>query len=70
MLEQLISVFKRTIRSNKYQSKKINRNGTSIFWLVNWFQGVNRVFVLWFENEAQQTSYKRVTSSGCRNKGL
>ena len=46
---------------NKYQSKKsIERPNQYLDCLIDLsFQGVNRLFVLSLEDEAQQTSYKR-----------
>ena len=61
LLEQLKSGFKRTINWNKYQSKKkkLERpNQYSDYLLDQSFQGVNRLFVLSFQNEAQRTSHK------------
>ena len=60
-LEQLKSGFKRTINWNKYQAKvsteKVNQY---LDYLIDpSFQGVNSLFVLPFENEAQRTSDKR-----------
>ena len=58
MLEQLKSGFKRTINWNKNQSKKsIERPNLYLDYLI--YQGVNRLFVLSFEDEEQTTSYKR-----------
>ena len=61
LLEQLKSGFKRTINWNKYQSKKsIERPNHYLDYLIDpSFQGVNRLFVLSFEDEEQQTSYKQ-----------
>ena len=61
LLEQLKSGFKRTINWNKYQSKKsIERENQYLDYLIDpSFQGVNRLFVLSFEDEEQQTSYKQ-----------
>ena len=61
LLEKLKSGFKRTINWNKYQSKKsIERQNQYLDYLIDpSFQGVNRLFVLSFEDEVQQTSYKR-----------
>ena len=52
--EQLKSDFKRTINWNKYQSKKsIERQNQYLDNLVNpSFQGVNKLFVLSFEDNA------------------
>ena len=61
LLEQLKSGFKRTINWNKYQSKKsIERQNQYLDYLIDpSFQGVNKLFVLSFEYEAQRISYKR-----------
>ena len=58
-LQQLKSGFKRVINWNKYLSKpKILRRNPNLNHLVEpSFQGVNRLFVLAFENDAQRTSY-------------
>ena len=53
-LQQLKSGFKITINWNKYQSKtgkKTTRNWYLDFLISPIFQGVNILFVLWFENE-------------------
>ena len=61
LLTQLKFGFKRTINWNKYQSKKsIERPNHYLDYLIDpSFQGVNRLFVLSFEDEEQQTSYKQ-----------
>ena len=61
LLEQLTSSFKRTINWNKYQTKvPTERQNQYLDFLVDpSFQGVNRIFVLPFANETQQTSYKQ-----------
>ena len=61
LLEQLISGFKRTINWNKYQSKvSTERRNQDLDFLIDpSFQGVNKIFVLQFENETQRTGYKR-----------
>ena len=61
LLEQLRSGFKRTIYWNKYQSKmSTERQKQYLDYLIDpSFQGVNRLFVSPFENQAQQLSYKR-----------
>ena len=53
LLEQLKSGFKRTINWNKYQSKVSTQiqNKYLDFIIDSSFQGVNRLFVLLFENE-------------------
>ena len=69
LLEQLKSGFKRTINRNKYQSKiSTKRSNQSSDYLVDpSFQGVNRLFVLSFENEGQRTKLQRILSSDSRN---
>ena len=59
--EQLKSGFKRTINWNKYQAKvSTERVNQYLDYLIDpSFQGVRRLFVLPFENEAQRTSEKR-----------
>ena len=59
LLEQLKSGFKRTINWNKYQAKvsKERPNQYLDFLIDQSLQGVNRLFLLPFEDEAQ--SYKR-----------
>ena len=61
LLEQLKSGFKRTINWNKYQAKvSTERVNQYLDYLIDpSFQGVNRLFVLPSENEAQRTSEKR-----------
>ena len=61
LLEQLKSGFKRTINWNKYQAKvSTERVIQYLDYLIDSsFQGVNRLFVLPFENGAQRTSGKR-----------
>ena len=60
LLQQLKSGFKRVINWNKYLSKpellRRNPNRNHLFELS--FQGVNRLFVLAFENNTQKTSAK------------
>ena len=60
LLKQLKSGFKRTINWNKYQpevsTKRINQYLD--FLIDPSFEGVNRLFVLPFGNEAQRRSYK------------
>ena len=60
-LEQLKSGFKKAINWNKYQSEvSTERPNQYLDFLIDpSFQGVNRLFVLSFENEAQRKSYKR-----------
>ena len=61
LLEQLKSGFKKTINWNKYQPQvSPERQNQYLDFLVDpSFQGVNRFFVLLFENEAQRISNKR-----------
>ena len=59
--EELKSDFKRAINWNKHQAKvSTERQNQYLDFLIDpSFQGVNRLFVLPFENEAQRTSYKQ-----------
>ena len=70
LLQQLKTSFKRTINWNKYRSDPTpqiqNRYLNDL--IDSTFQGVNRLFVLSFENDAHRRSYKRYFSSDCRNK--
>ena len=61
LLERLKSDFKGTINWNKSQSKiSTERQNLDLDCLIDpSYQGINRLFVLSFEDEAQQTSYKR-----------
>ena len=61
LLPQLKSGFKRTINWNKYLSKpELLAQNPNLNHLVEpSFQGINRLFVLAFENDAQRTSNKR-----------
>ena len=72
LLEQLKSGFKRTINWNKYQSKiSTERSNQSSDYLIDpSFQGVNRLFVLSFENEGQRTKLQRILSSDSRDKKI
>ena len=60
-LPQLKSGFKRTISWNKYLAKPelLAQNPNLNHLIEPSFQGVNRLFVLAFENDAQRTSNKR-----------
>ena len=60
-LTQLKTGFERTINWNKYLSKPelLAQNPNSNHLLESRFQGVNRLFVLAFENDTQRTSNKR-----------
>ena len=59
LLQQLKSGFKRVINLNKYSSKpELLRQDPNLNHLVELsFQGVNRFFVLAFENDTQRTSH-------------
>ena len=61
LLPQLKSGFKRTINWNKYSSKPelLEQNPNLNHLVEPSFLGVNRVFVLAFEDDAQRTSNKR-----------
>ena len=61
LLEQPKSVFKTTINWNKYLSKPelLTQNSNLNYLAEPNFQGVNRFFVLAFEDDAQRTSRKR-----------
>ena len=61
LLPQLKSGFKRTISWNKYLPKpELLARNTNLNHLIEpSFQGVNRLFVLAFEDDAQRTSNKR-----------
>ena len=60
LLQQLKSGFKRVINWNKYLSKpELLRINPNLNYLVKLsFQGLNRLFVLAFENDSQRTSAK------------
>ena len=77
LLQQLKSSFKRTINWNKFQSDpKIYTQNRHLNHLVDLiFLGVNRLFVLSFENENNRTSYSnyylpKVTVKHCNVKIL
>ena len=61
LFEKLKSGFNRTISQNKHQWKISTERQNKYFnyFIDPCFQGVNRVFVLSFEDETQQISYKR-----------
>ena len=61
LLEQLKSGFKRVINWNKYISKPelLAQNPNLNHLVESSFQGVNRFFVLAFENDAQRTSHSK-----------
>ena len=60
LLPQL-KIFKRTISWNKYLTKPelLAQNANLNHLIEPSFQGINRLFVLAFENDAQRTSNKR-----------
>ena len=60
LLQQLKSGFKRVISWNKYLSKPelLGQNANLNHLVEPSFQGVNRLFVLAFENDTQRTSAK------------
>ena len=60
LLKKLNSGFKRVINWNKYLSKPelLAQNPNLIHLVEPSFEGVNRLFVLAFENDAQRTSSK------------
>ena len=59
LLQQLKSGFKRVINWNKYLSKpELLRQNPNLNYLIEpSFQGVNRLFILAFENDTQRTSH-------------
>ena len=61
LLEQLKSGFKRTIYWNKHQSKvSTERQNQNLVFLIDpSFQGVNRLFVLSFDNENDRKGHTR-----------
>ena len=60
LLQQLKSSFKRVINRNKYLSKQeLLAQNPSLNHLVEpSFQGINRIFILAYEDDAQRTSSK------------
>ena len=61
LLRQLKTDFKRTINWNEYQSEATLqvRNRYLNYLIDPSFQGINRLFVLSFENDAHRRSYKQ-----------
>ena len=59
LLQQLKSGFKRVINWNKYLSKpeSFRRNANLNYLVEPSFQGINRLFVLQFEDDTQRTSH-------------
>ena len=72
LLQQLKSGFKRTINWNKYESSpKTYAQNRYLNPLINpSFQGVNRLFVLSFENENDRTSHSTYYLPNVWNKRL
>ena len=72
VFQQLKSGFKRTINSNKYISKPklLRQNGNFNHLVQTSFQGIDRLFVLSFKNNAQRTSNKRYYLRKGRSKRL
>ena len=70
LLQQLKSGFKRIINWNKYLSKpEVLAQNPNLNHLVEpSFQGVNRIFVLAFEDDAQRGSKKKILFSKCGDK--
>ena len=71
LLQQLKSGFKRTINWNKYESNgKAFAKNSYLNYLINpGFQGVNRLFVLSFEDEDDRTShstYYQISKNYCK----
>ena len=62
LLPQLKSVFKRTVSWNKYLSKPelLTQNPNLNHLVEPSFQGVNRLFVLAFEDDTQRASNKNI----------
>ena len=63
LLQQLKSGFKRVINWNKYlpNPELLARNQNLNYLIEPSFQGVNRLFVLAFENDAQRTSHSIIS---------
>ena len=61
LLEKLKSIFKRTIKWNKYESKvSVEAPNPYLDFLINSsFQGINRIFVLSFENNEDGTAHTK-----------
>ena len=72
LLEHLKSGSKRTYNCNKYQSKAaIQTQNKYLDYLIDpSFQGVIRLFVLYFENNCKRSKLKAIFTSSCRNKRL
>ena len=60
LLEQLRAGFKRTIKWSKYRSKMTDQTKNNLNYLIDpTFTKVNRLFVLSFENENDETSFSK-----------
>ena len=61
LLDQLKSGFKRTIKWNKYMSQMSNKTkNNNLNYLIDpTFINVDRLFVLYFENDTDRTSYSK-----------
>ena len=61
LLDQLKSGFKRTIKRNKYMSQMSNKTkNNNLNYLIDpTFINVDRLFVLYFENDTDRTSYSK-----------
>ena len=72
LLPQLKSGFKRTVSWNKLLAKlELSAQNANLNNLIEpSFQGVNRLFVLAFENDTQRISKKKILYSQCRNERL
>ena len=70
LLKQLKTGFKRTINWNKYESsvKKFAQNRYLNYLIKPIFQGVNRLFILSFENEDQRKSHSPYYLPNVENK--
>ena len=60
LLEQLRTGFKRTIKWSKYRSKMTDQTKNNLNYLIDpTFTKINRLFVLSFENENDETSFSK-----------
>ena len=72
LLQQLKSGFKRPVSWNKYLSKPelLARNPNLNHLIEPSFLGVNRLFVLAFEDDGKRISNKKILFTKCTNKRL
>ena len=72
LLQQLKSGFNRPLNWHKYlsESELLSQNPNFNHLTEPSFKGVNRIFVLAFENDAQRTSSRGHYLQNCRNKKL